>query len=124
VEVLGFVLIIITGSWLLAARAGRRGQDPAQSVCILIALAMLGAMAFGALAFVVNCGLWGFDPPPPWERHLLPAGFLLGGLSGVAGAFFFAHRTDPNRVRERREAEADYDEPEHPGPADGPAPRP
>lgn len=121
-EPLVFVLIVLVGSWVIARGARKRGQSPSQCVCLLIGLSMFGAVIFGILAIVAGCGMWGFDHPPPWERQFLLAAVLAGAVCGVAVAFLVARRVNPRRVRERREAEADYDELGSPGPPEGPAP--
>ena len=121
-EPLAFVSIVLVGSWVIAARARARGQSPSQCVCLLIGLSMFGGMIFGVLGVIVGCGLWGFDPAPPWERYFLFGAVLAGTLGGIAASFLIAWRTDPRRIAERRAVEADYDEPERPGPGAGPAP--
>ena len=121
---LTLLAIVFLGSWFIAARARERGQCPSQCVRLLVGLSMIGAVAFGGVALIVSCGLWGFDLHPRWERHFLRAAVVAGALGGVAVAFLIARRTDPRRVAERRAVEADYDDPESPGPPAGPAPPP
>jgi hypothetical protein len=123
-ELLAFALIIFTASAVLALRVRARGQPATNYVFMLVGLSASVAVTFALFAIPLGCGLWGFDHPPDWEQYLLAGAGLVGTLCGVAAAFFIAWRSDPTRARERREAEADYDEPEPSGPTSGPAPPP
>ena len=122
--VLGFALIVLVASCVLAAGLRARGRKPDGFVQLLICLAMIGAAGFGLSALVAGLLLWGFnlggDRTPDWAGYLCPVAGLIGTVCGVGMAFHVAARSDPQGVRDRRSAEADYDDRERPGPTPPP----
>jgi hypothetical protein len=122
--VLGFALLVLVASCILATYLRARGRKAEGFVGLLICLAVIGATAFGLSALVAGLLLWGFDlggeRTPDWAGYLCPVAGLIGTVCGVGMAFHFAARTDPHGVRERRSAEADYDDRERPGPTPPP----